>query len=74
MSKLATPQETIMYGGLGNKFDCDEMISQFKVMYDNIDALKQGIDDKDIIRLFRIQKHIINCIVELNEIIELNDS
>jgi len=74
MPNLASRKEGIKYGGLGNKFDVEDMISQCKVMYDNLAPREQGCDDKDIIRLYEIQERLINIILELNIIVELNQN
>ena len=72
MKHLASAEETQTYGSLGNKFDCDEMMSQCKVMYDNINPKIEGTDDKDTIRLHEIKSELIQTILSLEKIIKLN--
>jgi len=74
MPNLANEKESQLYGGLGNAFDCEDMVAQCKVMYDNIDPMKQGINDKDVIRLYQIKEKLINILIELEQIIILNEN
>ena len=72
MEHISTKEEAIKYGGLGNRFDSEDMISQCKVMYDNLNPIKDGGDKEDVIRLFLIKEKLVNVIVNLKEIINLN--
>lgn len=73
MSKiLATKEETIKYGGLGNRFEVSDMISQLKVMHDNIAPGKQGVNVEDMARLDMIKILIRRTLKKLNYINNLS--
>jgi len=72
MDNLSTAKEARQYGALGNLLDVEDMASQCKVMYDNIDPQKQGIDKDDIIRLYEIQQRLIKCLIHFERIAILN--
>lgn len=72
MKTLATNNETIKYGGLGNRFEVNEMIPQLKVMHDNIDPKEQAVNWEDRARLDMIRILIRRCLKILNYINELS--
>ena len=78
MKNLATPYETKEFGSLGVKFTTEEMMSQCKVMYDNIIINTEDVDEQDShenmeeLRLHRIKAELVQAMLIFDRIIDLN--
>ena len=72
-NNLASKRDTELYGGLGFKVTVKEMLSQSRVMFDSIDP-EEGIDDKDILRLYRIASELFSAVIAFEKVLILNEN